>query len=832
MMNGTSQEKELDVVNVADDSSVFKRPGDSSTFDANSSKKSKMGFEEEGRPTREIASVMMTTSGFISPAREGKLPESKPPNLPPEFKPAPPPPPPAKPPSPFRSTKFPPIGNMEKKFEKKIKKKEKDKEKRKDRPPKPEGAIPLGPLQIVPPQQVVPQQLAERSSSQQPPNMMLPSPMIPHIRDNPQMVPQQHSPQMPGIPNMTQLIPGINDKLLQKKMMQLAKKQGMKFPKMPKIPKKHKMRENKMDGSFNPLMKPEKKKNPVGRPPKNPMGVGMPSKYMLAKQQAMQQQQQQQQHQQGGGISFGGSGDLQLPPFLPGGQNLLPNPMQFPPIAQNSSLTPPKFPPPPQNPPLIEGKLIAEPDRNKLNIFKKIQGKNKEDLSHKSLQPPALDFSSPQKFDRPELDIFRAGQQPGMPPQFDMMMKKKQKPPKPQVPEELPLNMSLSKPPDSHFSIDDLSIPKTPNFPRTPEMKMEKKKKRKEKEKKLKNEQFLGAMGGFFQDAAGPSNPFLPKNQENPAALLAGTGLTQAQQNLLFPFGNLSNLGNLMFPSGPGLIPNQGLIPPFPTLGAGPFGLNPPALGIPGSDLNLHKFSQKIPKKQEKKDFGNLLPDKSFCNVAPLVPPSLTIEPTPPKQQRFDLPLGAEKLPAATQITPIKSSFDAGKSQPTPGSSHRVESFVRQEESMTTYDLTSSPEPMIPPKPKTPPLAVTIIPTAVPAPPVHQVEPQLPPPPVSIPSSVLQQPMDVDIIKIKDKSEKKKDKEHKKEKKDKEGKIKKKKDKKDKSKNREGKEEKKEKKEKRDKESKEKKKEKKEKRREKEVSFAVDPLKVILILIM
>ena len=33
--------------------------------------------EEEGRPTREISSVMMTTSGYISPAREGKLPESR-----------------------------------------------------------------------------------------------------------------------------------------------------------------------------------------------------------------------------------------------------------------------------------------------------------------------------------------------------------------------------------------------------------------------------------------------------------------------------------------------------------------------------------------------------------------------------------------------------------------------------------------------------------------------------------------------------------------------------------------------------------------------------------
>lgn len=36
-----------------------------------------MMLEEEGRPLREISSVMMTTSGFLSPAREGKLPEAR-----------------------------------------------------------------------------------------------------------------------------------------------------------------------------------------------------------------------------------------------------------------------------------------------------------------------------------------------------------------------------------------------------------------------------------------------------------------------------------------------------------------------------------------------------------------------------------------------------------------------------------------------------------------------------------------------------------------------------------------------------------------------------------
>ncbi|XP_058127631.1 uncharacterized protein LOC131291086 [Anopheles ziemanni] len=52
----------------------------------------------EGRPTRNISSVIMTTSGFISPAREGKLPDSRIPIIPEERPPKmlqPPPPPPA-----------------------------------------------------------------------------------------------------------------------------------------------------------------------------------------------------------------------------------------------------------------------------------------------------------------------------------------------------------------------------------------------------------------------------------------------------------------------------------------------------------------------------------------------------------------------------------------------------------------------------------------------------------------------------------------------------------------------------------------------------------------
>lgn len=57
---------------------IFKRPGDPVSFDSSIVKRAKI--LEEGRPLREISSVMMTTSGFLSPAREGKLPEARTPH--------------------------------------------------------------------------------------------------------------------------------------------------------------------------------------------------------------------------------------------------------------------------------------------------------------------------------------------------------------------------------------------------------------------------------------------------------------------------------------------------------------------------------------------------------------------------------------------------------------------------------------------------------------------------------------------------------------------------------------------------------------------------------
>lgn len=56
----------------------FKRPIDPVSLP--NSKRPRLRLDEEER-TREISSVMMTMSGFLSPAREGKLPEAKPPTI-------------------------------------------------------------------------------------------------------------------------------------------------------------------------------------------------------------------------------------------------------------------------------------------------------------------------------------------------------------------------------------------------------------------------------------------------------------------------------------------------------------------------------------------------------------------------------------------------------------------------------------------------------------------------------------------------------------------------------------------------------------------------------
>ena len=71
--NGISSNEDSPVKTVS--SGVFKRPGDPISFDGPVVKRVKT--TEEGRPLREIHSVIMSLSGQLSTAREGKLPEAR-----------------------------------------------------------------------------------------------------------------------------------------------------------------------------------------------------------------------------------------------------------------------------------------------------------------------------------------------------------------------------------------------------------------------------------------------------------------------------------------------------------------------------------------------------------------------------------------------------------------------------------------------------------------------------------------------------------------------------------------------------------------------------------
>lgn len=77
--NATCTSPEISVTDSPEKSKdIFKRPIDPVSLP--NSKRPRLRADEEER-TREITSVMMTMSGFLSPAREGKLPEAKAPNI-------------------------------------------------------------------------------------------------------------------------------------------------------------------------------------------------------------------------------------------------------------------------------------------------------------------------------------------------------------------------------------------------------------------------------------------------------------------------------------------------------------------------------------------------------------------------------------------------------------------------------------------------------------------------------------------------------------------------------------------------------------------------------
>jgi hypothetical protein len=563
--NGMNGEKEIDVVGVpSDENGVFKRPADGGL--ENNAKKIKS--EEEGRPTREIHSVMMTTSGFLSPAREGKLPESRAPNLPPEFtKPAPPP---------ITSPPFKPSKELtgeavDKKLEKKLKKKNHEKEKSRKEKPIKEKHLFDDLLSPVPPVSVMPREANEQ-------------------------------------------------------MILAERKKALKKLKM----------KNKGD-----LNVPKKKKE---KPPKPSKQLPLEASFLEA---------------------------LQVPPPA----SILPPTSQ---IQAHNFLTGAAHSMFPN--PLIDGKLITEPDKNKLNIFKKIS-KPKDEV--KPLQ--SIDFLSPPRFDM---------NQPSTSSQvYNDPMKKMHKLPKETTMtrvDDAPINFSMPRSNESSF--EELAMPKTPTIVRTPDTEKKEKKERKKKERKINQPDWnQGIQNPFMPDLSSQNNPFLQSLQ---GSLMGNLGN--------FPLRNPFAMqhSNELFPSGPGLIPGRA---PFGGMGSlgqmGQMMQNTYGFPLPGMDLNMiqqqthHQQPSPTPKPKKVKpppkpaDDFQLTHGSRFCNVASMLPQTM--------KERFDAPtlMNVDPFPLQHHQQPLSSFDQLLKDQP----QHHVQPLKKiSDEKMETFDLTSSPEPMTP----------------------------------------------------------------------------------------------------------------------------------------
>lgn len=587
--NGVNGEKEIDVVGVPTDSDIFKRPADGG-LDNSAVKKIKT--EEEGRPTREITSAIMTTSGFISPAREGKLPESRAPNLPPEF-PKPTPPPMISPP--YKPKDSSVAGQSsgaasDKKLEKRLKKKNHDKEKRKDKPGKEKHIQPVDDL--------------FRSQS-------------PAMPQAPLVMPRE-----------------ANEQMIQAERKKALKKLKIKN-KAETVPKK-------------------KKEKPVKQPKQSSFDVGFLEKSKFEPFQVIPPTIPPPTSQ------------IQAHNFLTGAaHNMFSNPMS------DNLMNP-----------LIDGKLVTEPDKNKLNIFKKIT-KPKDDPVK---APQLMDFLSPPKFDRFDMNQPSTSQQVYSDP-----MKKVHKLPKETTltrVDETTLPINFSMPRSNESSFEELAMPKTPTIPRTPDMKQsqvpekKEKKERKKRERKVEQPDWNQPMQNpFIQD-----NPFL-QSLQSAGNLMGNLGNFPMRNPFSLPAAD-------MFSSGPGLIPRT----PFGMGQLGQMMQNPYGFPLPGMDMMLNQQQQqpvktkkvkavKAPKPITIQDDILMMQGTRFGNVAPLMPPAF--------KERFDAPqlMNVDPFPLQHHQQPL-SSFDQLLKDPhhlQPGPSKKI-----SEEKMETFDLTSSPEPMTP----------------------------------------------------------------------------------------------------------------------------------------
>lgn len=567
-MYGQNDKDLIDVVGIGGDEVFKKRP--EGTNGETSAKKIKL--EEEGRATREISSVMMTTSGFISPAREGKLPESRPPILPEEFPKTVPSP--MISPSSFKSKDSVPTQIGDKKLEKKLKKKGHDKERKKEKHLKDKFPLP-----------------------------------------DPSSLDQYNPPSA---------LPPVISREADEQLLMAERKKELKKLKM-------KNKEEKK--------KKEKTSKAIFTAPKfDPFEVLPPP---LAPVVSASQSCQAHNFLTGAAHNIFGTTNNVLD------QNLFGSP----PLASQSN-------------PLIDGKLVSEPDKNKLNIFKKIQRSAKEEPIQQAVKvsPQASDFFTPSKFDQHN---------------FESLQQKMPKLPKDTTLTRIDEPINLSGQP-----FEQPQLPKTPTMPRTPDLKLQQSLERKEKKERKKREKQLLQQQQHQQqqlDWAAQQQSYTNAFENNP--------FLQSLQSagLMNPFLNATRNPFDIFPSAPGLIPS--------------FGMNQSLLNPYGNSQGINLLpttsTKKVKQSIPQNDIFQM--GSKFCNVPSMLPPTPSNNPKDrsfvEQPQKF-LNEPQHILPLQQ---PINSTFDQLlKDQQANQQSNIVTPAKRLlEKEMETFDLTkdSSPEP-------------------------------------------------------------------------------------------------------------------------------------------
>lgn len=591
---------------------VFRKPSDLPlpVNSSDSQRRFKFDGNEGLKETREISSVIMTTSGFISPAREGKLPDAKPPIIIPDKRPSPPPPPAVIAPL--------PVNNMDNKFEEKTtKKKSHDPEKEKKKKVKkelfqtqplqqPPVANPVDSLPRQPP--LFTSQLPASSIQQKthPTHPLQKSP-VPISEDIKPIVPIVTPPTVPRKP-------GRPRKLDASAPGQTVQKEKVKKPKNTDAKVIKQIKKLVAAGRLPPLPMEELINIVKAQNKKLPPTPGSTSSQIPG---IFHQQPSQQQPNQ-----------FMTAPAITGHPTQPSNPMVHPIISGN------KF----------DGKLSTESDKSKLNIFKKMPSSSK--MVQHDFPSASSSMIKSEMFPKSTTEF--SPSKTKFKPDFDIS--------------STPLNMAMNKAIDFNRSpIEDLTMPMTPQYmPRTPEMKGiswnkgrdEQKKKKEKPEKKLKKIKTPPLVMPFPDVQHALNRMSLPGMSGFPQP-------NTSMQTPRFPF-----FPNLI-PSGPGLIPNNAFFSgPFSTtqFGAPPFH-NMSSL-FPGDILqNLNKMRSQLenPSSSINEKFSESLPMEikhPQCNVPPLLPPTPleTLQQPEKTKGRPESPPSLMKLPRDTVAIPLDPS--------------------------------------------------------------------------------------------------------------------------------------------------------------------------------